>query len=162
VWQAFRLSGRSDEFFSIQQLKRQRREIMKLRIKGNSLRLRLSQSEVQRIAEHGRVEDIVEFGLQPYQRICYALQSDAQAQDIHATFENSTITVHIPEQAVKTWAHSNQVGLQKDQFLSEEKSLKILIEKDFQCLTARPDEDESDNYPYPDAAVGHKAAECAN
>jgi hypothetical protein len=63
---------------------------------------------------------------------------------------------------VKTWAHSNQVGLQKDQFLSEEKSLKILIEKDLQCLTARPDEDESDNYPHPDAAVGHKAAECAN
>jgi len=129
---------------------------MKLRIRGNSLRLRLSQSEVQRIAEQGRVEEVIEFGLQPHQRICYALQSDAQANDIYATFENSTITVHVPEQAVKTWAHSNQVGLQKDQFLSEEKSLKILIEKDFQCLTPRPGEDESDNYPHPDASVGIK------
>jgi hypothetical protein len=135
---------------------------MKLRIKGNSLRLRLSQREVQRVAEQGRVEETVEFGLQPHQQMRYALQADTQAQDIHATFENSTITVHVPEQVVKTWAHSNQVGLQKDQFLNEEKSLKILIEKDFQCLTARPDEDESDNYPHPEAAVGHKAAECAN
>jgi hypothetical protein len=117
---------------------------------------------VQRIAEQGRVEEVIEFGLQPHQRICYALQSDAQANDIYATFENSTITVHVPEQAVKTWAHSNQVGLQKDQFLSEEKSLKILIEKDFQCLTPRPGEDESDNYPHPDASVGHKVAECAS
>ena len=135
---------------------------MKLRIKGNSLRLRLSQSEVKRVAEEGRVEETVEFGLIAHQKMRYALQSDPLASDIYATFENGAITVCIPEHAAKSWATSNQVGLEREQNVGDGKTLKLLIEKDFQCLTARPDEDESDNYPHPDAAVGHKPANCAN
>ncbi|MFN3393989.1 MAG: DUF7009 family protein [Candidatus Thermochlorobacter sp.] len=135
---------------------------MKLRIKGNSIRLRLSQSEVRRIAEEGRVEEVVEFGMLPHQRLCYAMQSDAEAADIFATYENCAITVFIPEQMVRNWATSAQVGLEKEQIIGGGKTLKLLIEKDFQCLTARTDEDESDNYPHPDAAVGHKATNCAS
>ncbi len=32
--------------------------------------------------------------------------------------------------------------------------LKILVEKDFVCLTGRDDEDESDMYPHPEADSG--------
>lgn len=135
---------------------------MKLRIKGNSLRLRLSQSEVKRIAEERRVEETVEFGALPHQKMRYAMQIDPLSSDIYATFENCAITVFLPEPMAKSWAISNQVGLEKEQYIGEGKMLKLLIEKDFQCLTARPDEDESDNYPHPEAAVGHKAANCAN
>ncbi len=135
---------------------------MKLRVKGNSLRLRLSQTEVRRIAEEGRVEETVEFGPQPHQKMCYAMQSDPHAAEIYATYENCTITVFLPEQMAKSWATSAQIGLEREQIIGEGKTLKLLIEKDFQCLTVRPDEDESDNYPHPDAAVGHKATNCAS
>ncbi|MCS7014311.1 MAG: hypothetical protein RMI34_12385 [Chloroherpetonaceae bacterium] len=130
---------------------------MKLRIKGNSLRLRLSQSEVRRIAETGQVEDRIEFGTEASQAMRYVLKSDKDAQRIFATFDHCTITVTVPEAIAKTWALTEQVGVQAQQSVGEGKTLSILIEKDFQCLTARPNEDESDNYPHPMAAVGHQA-----
>lgn len=134
---------------------------MKLRIKGNSLRLRLSQSEVRRIAEQGAVEDRIEFGPDAGQAMRYILRSDKAAKHIFATLENCTITVSVPEAMAKMWALTEQVGMEAQQSLGNGKMLSILIEKDFQCLTARPNEDESDNYPHPNAAVGHQAATAA-
>ena len=45
---------------------------MKLRIQGNSLRLRLTQKEVAQLCEWGRVESVVEFS--PGQELVYLLE----------------------------------------------------------------------------------------
>jgi hypothetical protein len=46
---------------------------MKLRLQGNSVRLRLTRSEVERLREIGRVEESVDFGAGEV--LAYRLQS---------------------------------------------------------------------------------------
>jgi hypothetical protein len=59
--------------------------------------------------------------------------------------------VRLPETTVLAWANSEQVSISGEQVLADGDQLKILVEKDFVCLTNREDEDESDMYPHPEA-----------
>ncbi len=126
---------------------------MKLRIKGNTLRLRLSKSEVAKIGSDGYVEDAIHFAGNT--RMTYAMQV-SDVPSLSATMENCTITVHLPKDLAKTWVETEQVGFEAHQPLDSGESLYILVEKDFQCLAPRPNEDESDNYARPPVEVGHK------
>jgi archaellum component FlaG (FlaF/FlaG flagellin family) len=117
---------------------------MKLRIKGNSVRLRLMQSEVATFQKTGKVSEMIDFGTNT---LVYQIQK-TENDTIKATFENQTITVFIPNEIGQSWANSNQIGIEATLSL-EGKVLKILVEKDFKCLTDRPSEDESDAYPHP-------------
>jgi hypothetical protein len=120
---------------------------MKLRIFGNSLRLRLSQSEVTALAASGKVEDRISFGKSAGQSLTYTLLT-ADVPNISASFDNGAIRVDVPRDLARNWAGSDEVSLKAEQPLDSGDSLKILIEKDFKCLTPR-DEDESDNFPNP-------------
>ena len=116
---------------------------MKLRILGDSLRLRLSQSEVERIGKEGRVEDAIHFGTGGA-ALTYVLAADDAVDAPQATFNASSIVVSVPTSAVRTWVDTDQVGMS-----AEQGNLHILIEKDFKCLTPRAGEDEYDGFPNP-------------
>jgi hypothetical protein len=126
---------------------------MKLRIKGNTLRLRLSKSEIAKIGSEGYVEDAI--GFAGNARLKYAMQV-SDAPSLSASLENCAITVHLPKALATTWVETEQVGFEIHQPLDNGESLYILVEKDFQCLTTRPNEDESDNYAHPPVEAGHK------
>lgn len=126
---------------------------MKLRIKGNTLRLRLSKSEIAKIGSEGYVEDAI--GFAGNARLNYAMQV-SDAPSLSASLENCAITVHLPKALAITWVETEQVGFEIHQPLDNGESLYILVEKDFQCLTTRPNEDESDNYAHPPVEAGHK------
>ena len=117
---------------------------MKLRIFGNSIRLRLSQTEVERLHTTGKVEECVSFGKSA---LTYTLESSG-ISEITASFENNRLVVSVPAGAARQWAASDEISLKAEKPLNPGESLKILIEKDFKCLTPR-DEDESDNFPNP-------------
>ena len=61
------------------------------------------------------------------------------------------MTVRLPETTVLAWATTDQVSIRGEQQLEDGATLGILVEKDFQCLTEREDEDESDMFPHPQA-----------
>ncbi len=113
---------------------------MKLRLHAGSLRLRLSQSEVARLDEVGRVEDSVEFS--PGSELTYALEA-GNMPSVCVTFENANIKVVVPKQITKQWIESDQIGI-----AASSGSLKLLIEKDFQCLHREPEPGE-DSFPNP-------------
>lgn len=117
---------------------------MKLRISGNSIRLRLSQSEVARLHKHGVVENAISFGRSA---LTYRLIASEVAQP-EASFTQNVITVVVPQQTAMHWATSDEVSISAEQPLPAGDKLSILIEKDFQCLTPR-NEDELDNFPNP-------------
>jgi hypothetical protein len=121
---------------------------MKLRIKGSSIRLRLTQSEVAEFAETGKCEDRTEFA-DPSQHFSYAVITDPKAEEVSANFENGRISIFIPQAIAEKWFPAEQTGISAEQNLPSGKKLRILIEKDFACLTPRAEEDESDNYPHP-------------
>ena len=122
---------------------------MKLRIRGNSLRLRLGESEVDQLISAGRVSESIVFSAAPSASLTYTLDTSPDAREITVRFASSEITVTIPGGVAKEWATSERVGLSGALPISDEMSLAILIEKDFRCLTPRLGEDQSDSYPNP-------------
>jgi hypothetical protein len=81
----------------------------------------------------------------------YSLESSPASVNPAAFFSESEIIVRLPETTVLAWATSDQISIDGEQVLVDGGKLKILVEKDFICLTGRDDEDESDMYPHPEA-----------
>lgn len=118
---------------------------MKLRIKGNSIRLRLTQTDVSKFITDGKLVETVEFGDDSEPKFYYELLVSETAENVRAAFNNGTISVLVPKNTAEDWANTERVGIVGD----ENSKLKILIEKDFACLAPRLGEDESDNFPHP-------------
>jgi hypothetical protein len=114
---------------------------MKLRIQGNSIRFRLTRSEVARFSEDGLVAETTDFGAG--HRLTYRLRKEAGGVDVRAELADGVITVSAPARIVERWATSDEVGI-----ATRGDVLRIDIEKDFRCLTRR-EEDEADAYPHP-------------
>jgi hypothetical protein len=119
---------------------------MKLRMKGDSLRLRLTRGEVQQLAEVGRVEEHVR--ISPHGVLVYRVQRAPGAATLGATFADGVIEIQVPEGVARDWCASDIVTLDAVQHHGAV-DLRIVVEKDFACLAPRSDEDESDNFPHP-------------
>jgi hypothetical protein len=118
---------------------------MKIRIKGNSLRYRLTRPEVERFSETGLVEERVNFGPGI---LAYAL-CRTEAGELSATFGDSRITLYLPGALIDQWVHTDKVGFEHRMPLAGmEESLYLLVEKDYTCLD-NVSEDQSDNFPNP-------------
>ena len=74
---------------------------MKLRIRGNSIRLRLLRSEVERFGETGRIAETIQFGASPATQLIYALEADSEARHISANYADNKVTVTIPEKTAR-------------------------------------------------------------
>jgi hypothetical protein len=117
---------------------------MKLRIKGNTIRFRLTKSEVEYFGNTFFIEEQTLF---PDNALSYSLKS-FDGDILSATFSNNRVTVLIPFVIAKDWVVSNKVGLEGEVEIGNGKKLYILIEKDFKCLD-NTIEDQSDNYENP-------------
>lgn len=112
---------------------------MKLRIEGNSIRLRIKKSDLNRLHTEGVVHEMVAF-IKGF-NFHYELKTDEKAAQIDAVFTHSTITISIPLSIATAWINSETVGLEN----TLENGLFILIEKDFPCKT-RENEDKDDTF----------------
>jgi hypothetical protein len=119
---------------------------MKLHINGNSLRLRLSQSEVAQFSKTGFVEDSIQFA--PGAHFAYALESLSSLKAPQAHYANGSLSIRVPGADATDWVMSDRIGISGEQPLASGKSLSILIEKDFQCLHGDEARDP-DAYPNP-------------
>ena len=122
---------------------------MKLRIRDNSLRLRLERGEVAALRDQQQVAASTGFANGAV--FSYRVESSRASQDLEAVYENNALIVRIPAATVHAWADSGQISIQGEQELPEGEFLAILVEKDFACLAPRDGEDESDMYPHPEA-----------
>ena len=121
---------------------------MKLRLHGNSVRLRLNQAEVSQFSKTGYVEDSIDFGAGA--SLSYVLESSSNAEAPQALFRNGQLRIQMPAGVGHDWVTSDRVGVDGEQALPGGKQLSILIEKDFKCV--HRDELEPDAYPNPLAA----------
>lgn len=121
---------------------------MKIRIKGNSVRYRLTKTDIQTLEEKGIVQEETNFGLSV---LTYALQADKHAEQIGAFFADNTITVSMPQPMADEWVRTERIGFDARLPLNDGNSLYLLLEKDFKCLDDTI-EDQSDNYDNPLAA----------
>jgi hypothetical protein len=112
---------------------------MKLRMEGNSIRLRLKKSDIEKLKKEGIVGETVAFSDNLY--FYYKLKTNQHDQEINATFVHSSVQITLPLPIANTWINSEQVGIQ----FTLDSGLTILIEKDFPCKT-RENEDINDTF----------------
>lgn len=124
---------------------------MKLRIKGSSLRLRLTQGEVRKLESGGEVAEQVHFG--GGSLLTYKLATESRLAQISASYGNNTIDIRVPRAAAVDWARTDQVTLSHAEPVAGGE-LRVVIEKDWNCLAPRSGEDESDNFPHPETGTG--------
>lgn len=122
---------------------------MKLRLLDDSIRLRLSRSEVIEAEERGLVEGQTQFpGGSTFTFALEALTDGVAG----AEFGGGRMVVWLPATEISTWASDDQaVSLHTEVALPGGNQLTLLVEKDFQCLTGRPDEDQTDLFTNPQA-----------
>ena len=112
---------------------------MKIRIKGNSLRYRLTKSDVYRLSHEGYLEDKTNFG---GRQLVYVIQK-TNDKELSAFFNDNVICLQVPGKMISELGSTDRTG-----FDGKQGDLYLLVEKDFTCLD-NVDEDQSDNYPNP-------------
>ncbi len=112
---------------------------MKIRIKDNSVRYRLTQSDVRQLAQTGFICNLTKFINRTF---IYAIES-VDDTDLSAAFVENSIILKMPKVMIEALDNTDKVG-----FDGENGKLKLLIEKDFTCLD-NTIEDQNDNYPNP-------------
>lgn len=112
---------------------------MKIRIKDNSVRFRLTQSEVALLGKTGSVSCRTDF---INRTLIYTIESTEESE-ISVTFAENHIVLKMPEVQIREWVSTDRVG-----FDGQSGLVRVLIEKDFVCID-NSIEDQSDNYPNP-------------
>ena len=119
---------------------------MKIRIKGNSIRYRLTKTEIDNFGKNGWLEEKTEFTNGCSFR--YRLEKKAGIENMEASFSGNRICIFVPEKIASEWTATDVVGFDTKMKIEEGKELFLLIEKDFVCLD-HTFEDQSDNFPNP-------------
>ena len=110
---------------------------MKLRIRGDSLRLRLSPAEVRHLAEAGEVSD--EMQVAPGASLAYGVRA-ADTEALAAEFCGRALTVLVPRVWVGPWAAGDTAGFSGQTSAGAGRTLSLLVETDAGCRHTRPGE----------------------
>ncbi|MEO5859944.1 MAG: hypothetical protein ABIR33_13455 [Pyrinomonadaceae bacterium] len=105
-------------------------------------------SEFDQFRSTGTVKQSVDFG-KVGGELTYQLSVSTTAETLTAEFDGRSIVVSVPEKEAHDWITSDVVGIENIQPTGGGRSLRILVEKDFACLTTRKHEDETDAFPNP-------------
>jgi hypothetical protein len=121
---------------------------MKLRIYGNSVRVRLTQTEVARLAKGERIEQTTAFSATS--KLISSIEPSPHAATAGVEFDGLHLAIHMPSKQAVHWATSSEIGIEVTQPSGESASLSLLVEKDFECL--HPGQEKTaDAYPNPQA-----------
>jgi hypothetical protein len=118
---------------------------MKIRIKGNSIRFRLTRSEVEYFKTEGFIQEKTDFGSSVL--ICI-LKETIYGDHITVDFSNNALAMNIPAPVADEWTSTDKVSCESEIEIGVGKKLFLLLEKDFKCLD-NAGEDQSDNYENP-------------
>jgi hypothetical protein len=119
---------------------------MKLRIRGNSIRLRVSKTELAKLAETGSAEDLVRFSSENELRYGIDVRPTGA---VTAAFAATSIRVALPQSRLDLWLRPDEVSVEGSQPIGGGKVLQILLEKDYTCLAPRGGDDDSDLFVNP-------------
>ena len=131
--------------------KRPQRKQMKLRIKGDSLRLRVSPSEMSRLLVSGRIEETIRFGPGRDAKLTYALSTNsgdlAPGAVMTIQYQAQEVVVTIDATQARAWAEGTEVGFYAN-INTGGGQLEVAVEKDFACLD-KTEPENHDTFPHP-------------
>ena len=121
---------------------------MKLRIQGNSLRLRVTQPELARLVEGREVADVIHLGPAVGASLRYTLTIADQAAPVEVAYQEGAIAVSITPEQLRAWTDESAVGIYATLEIGPGGLLDVAVEKDFKCLDIRGEQDK-DAFPNP-------------
>src|SRR3954451_9618413 len=102
---------------------------MKLRLKGNSIRVRLDRRDIERRIDEGRAADAVRFG--PGLAFSYAVEAaPAPRERPKACYTDGRLTIRIDPVDGQEWLAADRVGFDHQQPV-DGVVVRVLLEKDF-------------------------------
>ncbi len=116
---------------------------MKLRILDDTIRIRISQPEMNLLADGKAISTICHM----YPNHLEVEVLPVRVSELSLSFENHVILLKIPRAQLNEMHQSDMVGFDHT-FEFDENQIALKFEKDFQCLTDR-EEDESNLFKNP-------------
>ncbi|WP_165227042.1 DUF7009 family protein [Aquisphaera insulae] len=124
---------------------------MKLRIKGNSIRIRLDRRDLKALVEQGRVDDALRFG--PDLAFTYAVAiGPAPRERPRASYEDGRLVIRILAEDAAGWLAGDRVGFDHRQDV-DGGTIRVLIEKDFACIDRPAGEADDDAFAFPNPSL---------
>jgi hypothetical protein len=124
---------------------------MKLRLKGNSVRIRLDRRDIERLIDEGRVDDAVRFG--PGLAFSYAVEiGPAPRERPRASYAPGHLLIQINPEDAEEWLAGDRVGFDHLQDV-EGGVVRVLLEKDFACIDRPLGEEADDAYAFPNPSA---------
>lgn len=106
---------------------------MKIQLSPTTIRLRLSEAEVQQFDQAGQLAHSLALGPGPAHTLSFALLrlpgADA-ATGPTARFEGGELRVELPETEARAWAGSGAVGMKGAVEGTDGQQIRIIVEKD--------------------------------
>jgi len=119
---------------------------MKLRMNNTSIRVRISQTEVETLKNFDSLHMVIDF---PGDTRFTCSLVPSKSDEFDCRFSSGVISIFIPESVISSWGSSGTIEMESNVRIENDKELLILVEKDFKRLSNRVREDESDLYPHP-------------
>lgn len=119
---------------------------MKIRIKNNSVRLRLSKPDLDQFGKEGYIEEKTEF---PGSTFTYAIQKLFDGKTLDASFIDQKLTIFVPKHIVQEWTDTDVIGYNHTLSAADNQTLFLLIEKDFKCTDGDTVDDQSEYFDNP-------------
>jgi len=116
---------------------------MKLRLRGNTLRLRLNQKEVERLAAGEVLREGIQF---PGSTSLSYLLKVAPQGEAQAFFEGGRIHIIAPRAPIADWAANDELGIYFS-LPTGATPLEIAIEKDLVCIDGPVEEQDPLAFP---------------
>ena len=119
---------------------------MKIRILGNTIRLRIKMFESDTIRDTGVIEEVLEFGPEEADKLKFQIRT---GEDKFAIDQNLMhVAIIVPRDVIEKWITTDMVGFEEVITTPKGKEIKVLIEKDWACLD-NDRENEEGSYPNP-------------
>jgi hypothetical protein len=125
---------------------------MKVRVKGNSLRFRVAQSELAKLLAGERIEQTIYFSPAEDSRLTYVLEHKSSSSSTTLRYQPHEVAIVLSTADLKAWGESIQVGIYAAADLGAHGVLDLLVEKDFACLDLS-DAENIDTFPNPNAGA---------
>lgn len=124
---------------------------MKLRLKGNSIRLRLDRRDIEQLIDKGRVDAAVRFG--PGLAFSYAVATGQAPQGRPtAHYTDGCLTIRIDPDDADEWLAGDRVGFDHHQPV-DGGFVRVLLQKDFACIDRPLGEEADDAYAFPNPSA---------
>lgn len=120
---------------------------MKIRLYDYSVRIRITPSELSILMNSDSLQSIFYWGPAEHPMSFSFVVRPGKQPDL--TLESGTNwVITLPSDKINRWGNSDEIGISEHFQFSEGHSMKVLIEKDFECK-GREDEDKKDRFPHP-------------